>query len=72
MERIKGQISIQWNFSYGEFVDLDQPCECAYLEPDIDDKRDPNPTCSECGGSGFVLTEAGRAVMDLIKRHLLK
>lgn len=72
MARIEEAISIYWDKSYGEFIDLDEKCQCTFLEPEIDGIREPDPTCSECGGVGFVLTEIGMAILDLVERHLSK
>ena len=29
----------------------------------------PDPECSECKGSGFILTTNGQAIFDLMNRH---
>ncbi len=43
-------------------VMLDELCRgCLYHEG----------TCPDCNGKGYVLTNAGEAIIELVKRHLL-
>jgi hypothetical protein len=32
----------------------------------------PSEPCGDCGGTGRVLTDFGRSIMDMIARHVLR
>jgi hypothetical protein len=44
---------------------LDEECSCVYANNDMD----PAPDCERCQGSGYRLTEAGRALLAFLQRH---
>lgn len=49
----------------GMSINLDSRCpNCGY---DYFDREKEN--CKYCNGSGFELTEEGRAIFELLKRH---
>ena len=53
-------------------VDLD--CRCWACDGDKPDEtwKNEDGSCSKCNGTGFQLTDAGDAIMDLVKRHTKK
>jgi len=55
-------------------VALDQECwacDCKSKKPDEMFRR-KDGTCSQCNDTGYQLTDAGTAIMDLVKRHSKK
>ena len=53
-------------------VALDQECwacDCCSKEPEW---KDSDGNCDYCHGDGFQLTDAGRAIIDLVNRHTKK
>ena len=52
-------------------VDLDRECWCCDKGQKTPEANflNKNGICTECKGKGFMLTEEGEAIMDLIKRH---
>ncbi len=53
-------------------IPLDKECWCCnkgQTTPKENFFLDNNGACTECKGKGFILTEEGKAIMNLIKRH---
>ena len=49
-----------------ELVSKCWSCSGGFNEPDIEDYDDTN-LCGPCKGTGYVITDAGHAILDLIE-----
>ena len=51
-------------------VKLENECWCCSDTEKEPMYKNDDGTCEKCGGTKFVLTDAGEAIINLVKRHI--